>query len=86
MEYSNEILGSVVIMVTYIFIRLWHAIKIKVRPDSCEICDSKRKFKIRRQAFVKLLPFASRQEFCKRCENRYLILVVFKKRLVIIFK
>jgi len=65
---------------------MWHALKTNVRADSCEICDSKRKYKIRRGAFIKVLPFTSRKEFCKNCKNKYLILIIFNIRIVVLFK
>lgn len=47
-EYRNLIIGSVIIILMYICIRLWHTVRVNARPDSCEICDSKRKIKIKR--------------------------------------
>ncbi len=86
MENSNIIIGSIVIIGTYFFISLWHNIRVNAKPDSCEICDSKRKIRIRRGVFIRMLPFASRREFCRNCRSKYVILIVFKKKIIVFFK
>jgi len=85
-EYQNTILGTAVIMLIYIGVRLWHATRVNAILDSCEICDSKRKIRIKRGVFIRLLPFSTRKEFCKNCRNKYIILIIFKTKIVIFYK
>ncbi len=40
-EYRNIIKGSVVIILMYRCIQLWHALRTNARPGRREICDSK---------------------------------------------
>ncbi len=85
-EYQNTMIGTAVIMLIYIGVRLWHATRVNAKPDSCEICDSKRKIRIKRGVFIRILPFSTRKEFCKNCRNKYVILIIFKKKIVVFYK
>ncbi len=72
-----------VFFLIYLIVKGWHMRNSSIHQDRCDLCNSKKVVRVKRDKIFKLIPFTSKKYRCKSCNKNYLIIHLFSKRLIV---
>ena len=82
-DVNHWLLLISIVLCVYFLVRAWHIKYAIVKQDECNLCSSKKFYRIKRDTIYKVFPFNSKKYHCKDCKKEYLVIRFFRRKLTI---